>query len=193
MNFELIIGIAIVVVLVLGIGGWAIGVYNGLVMLRNDVDKAFANIDVLLKQRADQIPDLLRVVTAAMSHEKSLFTRLSDARAAYLNAGSISGKINASNEMGSALKSVMAIAENYPTLISGNTMVELQHAISDIENRIADRREFFNESVNLFNIGIALFPDLLFARMLGYQRTPMLAISEEEKHYDGVKFEADAS
>lgn len=193
MNVELMVAAAIVLVVVVGAGGWAVGVYNGLVMLRNDVDKAFANIDVLLKQRADQIPDLLRVAAAAMAHEKSLFTRLSAARAAYLGAASMTGKINASNEMGSALKSVMAVAESYPALISGATMVELQRAISDIENRIADRREFFNESVNLYNIGIALFPDFFFARLLGYTRMPMLAISEEEKKYDGVKFEADAA
>lgn len=193
MNVELIVAAAIVLVVVVGAGGWAVGIYNGLVMLRNDVDKAFANIDVLLKQRADQIPDLLRVVTAAMSHEKSLFTRLAEARTAYLGAASITAKINASNEMGNALKSVMAVAESYPSLISGSTMVELQRAISDIENRIADRREFFNESVNLYNIGIALFPDFFFARLLGYTRMPMLAISEEEKKYDGVKFEADAA
>jgi LemA protein len=191
MNTQLIIGIAVAVVVIIGITGWAIGIYNGLVMLKNDVDKAFANIDVLLKQRADQIPDLLRVVTAAMAHETALFTKLAAARTAYLQAGNIPGKVTASNEMSSALKSIMIAAENYPTLISGGTMIELQHAITDLENRIADRREFFNESVNLYNIGIALFPDLFFAKMLGYHRMPMLAVAEDEKRYDGVKFPAE--
>jgi LemA protein len=190
MNVEMMIGLAVLILVVVGVGGWAVSVYNGLVMLRNDVDKAFANTDVLLKQRADQIPDLVRVASQAMGHEKDLFTRLSDARTRYLNAGSIEGKVDASNEMGRALKSVMAVAESYPALISGQTLVELQHAIANIEERIADRREFFNESVNLYNIGIALFPDMFFARMLGYARMPMLAISEEEKRYEGVNFAA---
>lgn len=88
MNIELLIAGIVVLIIVVGLVGWLVGVYNGLVMRRNDVDKAFANIDVLLKQRADQIPDLMRVVQTAMNHENALFTRLSDARTAYLNASS---------------------------------------------------------------------------------------------------------
>ncbi|MDR6917503.1 LemA protein [Pseudomonas sp. 3296] len=189
MNIELIIAGVIVLIVVVGLIGWIVGVYNGLVMLRNDVDKAFANIDVLLKQRADQIPDLMRVVQVAMNHENALFTRLSEARLQYLQASSLNDKVEGSNQLNNALKSVMAVAENYPTLISGPNMVALQQAISAVEERIADRREFFNESVNLYNIGIATFPDLFFARMLGYQRTPLLVIGDTEKRYDGVKLE----
>ncbi|NWA69633.1 LemA family protein [Pseudomonas reactans] len=189
MNIELLIAGIVVLIIVVGLVGWMVGVYNGLVMRRNDVDKAFANIDVLLKQRADQIPDLMRVVQNAMNHEHALFTRLSDARQQYLSASSLNDKVDASNQLNAALKSVIAVAEGYPTLISGPNMVELQQAISAVEERIADRREFFNESVNLYNIAIAVFPDLFFARMLSYQRIPLLAISAEETRYEGVKLE----
>ncbi|WP_455917854.1 LemA family protein [Pseudomonas cerasi] len=189
MNIELLIAGIVVLIIVVGVIGWMVGVYNGLVMRRNDVDKAFANIDVLLKQRADQIPDLMRVVQTAMNHENALFTRLSDARNQYLNASSLNDKVDASNQLNAALKSVIAVAESYPALISGSNMVELQQAISAVEERIADRREFFNESVNLYNIAIAVFPDLFFARMLSYQRIPLLAISAEETRYEGVKLE----
>ncbi|MBN2991518.1 LemA family protein [Pseudomonas cedrina subsp. fulgida] len=189
MNIELLIAGIVVVIIIVGLVGWMVGVYNGLVMRRNDVDKAFANIDVLLKQRADQIPDLMRVVQAAMNHENALFTRLSDARERYLKASSLNDKVDASNQLNAALKSVIAVAEGYPTLISGPNMVALQQAISAVEERIADRREFFNESVNLYNIAIAVFPDLFFARMLSYQRIPLLAISAEETRYEGVKLE----
>ena len=168
---------------------YGVVIYNGLVQLKHNLAKAWANIDVLLKQRADQIPDLMRVVQTAMNHENALFTRRSDARTAYLNASSLTDKVDASNQLNTALKSVIAVAENYPTLISGPNMVELQQAISAVEERIADRREFFNESVNLYNIAIAIFPDLFFAKMLGYQRIPLLAISAEETRYDGVKLE----
>lgn len=189
MNIELLIAGIVVLIIVVGLVGWMVGVYNGLVMRRNDVDKAFANIDVLLKQRADQIPDLMRVVQTAMNHEHALFTRLGDARQQYLNASSLNDKVEASNQLNAALKSVIAVAEGYPTLISGPNMVELQQAISAVEERIADRREFFNESVNLYSIAIAVFPDLFFARMLSYQRIPLLAISAEETRYEGVKLE----
>ena len=99
MNIELLIAGIVALIIVVGVVGWVVGVYNGLVMRRNDVDKAFANIDVLLKQRADQIPDLMRVVQTAMNHENALFTRLSDARTQYLNASSLNDKVDASNQL----------------------------------------------------------------------------------------------
>ncbi|SUB84276.1 LemA family [Pragia fontium] len=183
-----LIVIAVAVFIVVGIGIWAVSVYNQLVLLRNNVDKSFANIDVILKQRADQIPSLIEITSKAMSHEREIFTALSDARSAYLNAGSMQNKIDASNQIEKALKSVIAIAENYPTLISGESFIELQKSVSDIEDKIAHRRESFNDSVNLYNIGITVFPDVLCARFLNYQRMPLLAISAQEVAYDGVKF-----
>lgn len=104
-------------------------------------------------------------------------------------ASSLNDKVEASNQLNAALKSVIAVAEGYPTLITGPNMVEFPQAISAVEEHIVDRGEFFNESVNLYNIAIAVFPDLFFARMLSYQRIPLLAISAEETRYDGVTLE----
>ncbi|AHG21526.1 membrane protein [Chania multitudinisentens RB-25] len=184
----LLITVVIIIFAVVGLGGWAISIYNRLVALRNNIDASFANIDVILKQRADQIPALIQVVSKAMSHEKDIFTTLSAARITYLNAGSIKDKVDAANQLESALKSVIAISENYPTLISGNSFIELQKSVSEVEDKIAHRREFFNDAVNLYNIGITLFPDVLCAKALGYQRMSLLEISAEEIAYNGVKF-----
>lgn len=180
--------IVVAIFVVVGFGAWAIRIYNQLVLLRNNVDMSFANIDVILKQRADQIPSLIEIASKAMSHEREMFSTLSDARLAYLNAGSMQTKIDASNQMEKALKSVIAVAENYPTLISGENFIELQHSVSDVEDKIAQRRESFNDAVNLYNIGIAIFPDVLCAKALGYQRMPLLEISAQEIAYEGVKF-----
>ncbi|MBK5143760.1 LemA family protein [Budviciaceae bacterium BWR-B9] len=188
MEMGLLITIVVVIFVVLALGGWAISIYNRLVALRNNIDASFANIDVILKQRADQIPALIQVASKAMSHEQEIFTRLSEARAAYLNAGSIKDKVDAANQMETALKSVIAISENYPTLISGETFIELQKSVSEVEDKIAHRREFFNDAVNLYNIGIALFPDVLCAKAMGYQRISLLKISAEETAYHGIKF-----
>ncbi|PHM39669.1 hypothetical protein Xmau_02678 [Xenorhabdus mauleonii] len=186
---EILITAAVIfILLVCGIS-WGITLYNRLVMLRNNVDNAFANIDVILKQRADQIPALVSVVSKAMSHERELFTALSTARQNYLNSGSLPEKITASNQMEQAFKSVIAIAESYPTLISGENFIELQQAVSNVEDKIARRRENFNDAVTLYNIGIQVFPAVIVANILKYQRLPLLEILAEEKKYNGVRFQ----
>ncbi|MDC9605832.1 LemA family protein [Xenorhabdus griffiniae] len=169
------------------IGG--IRLYNRLVLLRNNVDNAFANIDVILKQQAEQIPALIAIVSKAMSHERGIFTTLSAARQNYLNSGSLPEKIHASNQMEQALKTVIAISENYPMLISGENFIELQKAVSNVEDKLARRRESFNDAVTTYNIGIQVFPALIVARALKYQPLPLLEISAEEKKYNGIRFE----
>ncbi|MBD2795755.1 LemA family protein [Xenorhabdus sp. 18] len=186
---EIMITVAVIFfLLICGISG-GITLYNRLVQLRNNVDNAFANIDVILKQRADQIPALVSIVSKAMSHEREIFMALSAARQNYLNSGTLPEKIEASNQIEQTIKSVIAIAENYPTLISGENFIELQKAVSDIEDKIARRRENFNNAVTIYNIGIHVFPALLVANILKYQRLPLLEISAEEKKYSGIRFE----
>ncbi|BET95086.1 LemA family protein [Xenorhabdus sp. TCT-1] len=183
--------IVVIVVFFLIIGGigWGFSLYNRLILLRNNVDNAFANIDVILKQRADQIPALVSIVSKAMSHEREIFTALSNARQNYLTAESLPEKIEASNHMTQALKSVLAISENYPTLISGDNFIELQKSVSNIEDKIARRREVFNDTVTTYNIGIQIFPALIVANILKYQHLPLLKISAEEIKYNGIRFE----
>ncbi|AWS52891.1 MULTISPECIES: LemA family protein [Providencia] len=179
--------IVVFVLLLLAIG-WGISIYNRLVNTRNQVSNQFANIDVILKQRADQIPQLVTITEKAIEHEQTLFTSLSDARQRYFNAQNMNEKIAASNEMNRALGNLVAIAENYPTLISGEQFTQLQIALSDVENKIAQRREGFNDATTEYNTAIQMFPDSLIANAFRFSALPLLDISEDEKKYQGVQF-----
>ncbi|EMT6383566.1 LemA family protein [Providencia rettgeri] len=179
--------IVVFVLLLLAIG-WGISIYNRLVNTRNQVSNQFANIDVILKQRADQIPQLVTITEKAIEHEQTLFTSLSDARQRYFNAQNMNEKIAASNEMNRALGNLVAIAENYPTLIYGEQFTQLQIALSDVENKIAQRREGFNDATTEYNTAIQMFPDSLIANAFRFSALPLLDISEDEKKYQGVQF-----
>ena len=146
------------------------------------------NIDVLLKQRADEIPNLVKVVKESMRFEESMLTKLTELRTQFLNANSPEEKVELSNQMQTQLKSVLAVAENYPDIKTSQNFQMLQGRVSQIEDAIADRREFYNESVTMYNIGIAEFPNLLLAKPMMYGKKQLLQISEQEKKYDGIAF-----
>lgn len=165
-----------------------INLYNKLVMLKFNVEKAYGNIDVVLKQRADEIPNLVSVAKHFMNYEKEILTRLTELRSSYSNASDSEKKTALANETSKALTSFFAVSENYPELKSNNNFLELQKRISELENKIADRREFFNDSVNLYNIGIHEFPNVIFAKMFGYKDKTLLEVPNSEKQYDGVQF-----
>ncbi|MEQ5286796.1 MULTISPECIES: LemA family protein [Providencia] len=187
-RINMTITLIVVFILLLLAVGWGISIYNRLINARNQVSNQFANIDVILKQRADQIPQLVTITEKAMEHEKTLFTSLSDARQRYFNAQNMHEKIAASNEMNRALSSLVAIAENYPTLISGEQFTQLQIALSEVENKIAQRREGFNDATTEYNTAIQMFPDSLIANAFRFTALPLLDISEDEKKYHGVQF-----
>jgi len=157
-------------------------------MLSNNVDKSFGNIDILLKQRADEIPNIIKVVKESMKFEESMLTKLTELRTQFLSASSTEEKVELSNQMQNQLKSIFAVAENYPDFKTSQNFLLLQNRVSQIEDAIADRREFFNESVTMYNIGIAEFPDLILAKLLMYKKKQLLQISEQEKKYDGINF-----
>ena len=187
------LGIIIIVLFVLGliaIGvlGYVIAVFNGLVRLKNNIKKSWANIDVLLKQRSDELPKLIESVKGYMKHEKGTLTELTKARTAFMKATSMSGKAKADNMLTGALKSLFAVAENYPDLKANQNFIQLQDRISSIESELADRREFYNDSANTYNIRIQVFPDVIVARMLGYTEQEMFKVSEADKQDVEVKF-----
>jgi LemA protein len=165
-----------------------ISLYNKLVMLKFNVEKAYANIDVILKQRADEIPNLVNVAKQFMNYEKEILTRLTELRSSYNNASNSDKKTELANETSKALSSFFAVSENYPELQSNNNFLELQKRVSEIENKISDRREFFNDSINLYNIGIHEFPNVILAKILGYNDKTLLEVTNAEKHYEGVQF-----
>ncbi|MEQ4922509.1 LemA family protein [Proteus hauseri] len=182
------ITIIVLAILAIIIVGWGISIYNRLITTRNQVNNQFANIDVILKQRADQIPQLMAVAEKAMEHEKSVFIALSDARQRYFKAQNINEKISASNEMNTALRGMIALAENYPTLISGEQLALLQTALSDVENKIAQRREGFNDATTNYNTAIEMFPDSLIAGFFRFERMQLLEIPQEEMKFEGIVF-----
>lgn len=184
-----IVIIAVVAFVVLGLIGMFASMYNGLVRLKNNIKKSWANIDVLLKQRSDELPKLINSVKGYMKHEKETLKQLTEARTAFLNATSVGEKAAADNMISGALKSIFAVAENYPNLKANENFMQLQGRISGLENELSDRREFYNESVNKYNIKIQSLPDVFVANMLGYKQEEMFKVSEEDKKDVEVNFE----
>lgn len=172
--------------LLLSIIALIINIYNKLVMLKFNAEKAFSNIDVILKQRADEIPNIVSVAKHFMNYEKEILNSLTELRTSFMNAENTNSKTEISNEISQKLKSFFAVAENYPELKSNSNFLEIQKRVSALEDKISDRREFFNDSVSMYNIGIHEFPNVLIAPVLGYQDKSMLMVTDAEKDYKGV-------
>jgi len=180
--------VALVVILaVVGIFVYLITIYNSLVRLKNDIDKAWANIDVLLKQRHDELPKLIETCKGYMQYEQKTFQLITEARTAFMKAGSVGEKAQADNMISGALKSLFAVAENYPELKANNNFMQLQKRISELEEKIADRREFFNDDVNTYNIRIQQLPDVFIAHLMSLQRKDLFKDSEEDRSDVEVK------
>lgn len=180
-----LIFIALLLVFIVASG---IRIYNRLIMLDENIEKAFANIDVLLKQRADELPELVKVVKRYMAYEDDMLSRLTALRTKFTNVTDRDDKVKAYNELSGGFSKIIAVSENYPDLKASSSFVTLQERVSQVEDHIADRRELYNDSVNLYNIGIREFPAVLFAKILGYREKTLLQISEAEKQYDGIQF-----
>lgn len=167
----------------------AVGVYNGLVGLRKQVDRSWANIDVILKQRHDEIPQLIQIIEQYTAHENAIIEKVAQARTKYQGATQLADKINASNEMTHALRGVLAIGEAYPELRSSNQFAQLQGRLSSLEDQLADRREFFNDTITTYNTRIEQFPDMFFAQALGYPSLSLFKINDEEKTMPSLKIQ----
>jgi LemA protein len=166
---------------------YAVIVYNGLVRLRNQVGRAWANIDVLLKQRHDEIPNLVACVKGYMDHERQTLEAVTQARAASVNAASIPQKAQADLLLTGALRSFFVVAEGYPQLKANQNFLALQNRISELEERIADRRELFNDGVNTYNTRIAQIPDVFLARLMKLQPRPMFQVDDQDRQQVEVK------
>jgi len=186
MGLAILLGLAVILVVV-GLFLYFITIYNSLVRLRNDMDKAWANIDVLLKQRHDELPKLIETCKGYMQYEQKTFQMIVEARTAFLKATTVPEKAQADNLISGALKSLFAVSENYPDLKANNNFMQLQKRISELEERIADRREFFNDDVNTYNIRIQQLPDVFVARRLSLQRRDLFKVSEEDRRDVEVK------
>lgn len=160
---------------------WVATVFNGIVTLRENTEKAWSNIDVLLKQRHDELPQLMETVKGFIAHEKSTLINVVEARKALNLTGPITEQVVADQNISKSIETLFAVAENYPTLKSNENFMKLQKRITRLENEIADRREFFNDSVNLYNIRINLFPEMMIAKTIGCKNKPMYQINNNEK------------
>jgi LemA protein len=188
MNATVIQG-AMLLLFVVGVLVYSVMLYNELVRLRNDNDRAWANIDVLLKQRHDEIPNLVETVKGYMQHEQQTLLAVTQARAASMNAASIRQKAQADLLMTGALRGLFAVAENYPQLKANENFLKLQQRISELEERIADRREFFNDDVNTYNTRIGQIPYVFIASFMELKPRAMFQVSDDDRKLIQVKFQ----
>ena len=167
---------------------WLIAVYNGLIKLRNRTDEAWSDIDVQLKRRYNLIPNLVETVKGYAKHERELFEKVTKARTAAMGAKDPEDKAQAENILSGTLKTLFAVAENYPELKANENFLELQRELSDTENKIQAARRFYNGNVRDFNIKIQKFPNNLVAGALNFKKRDFFEI-EEEAAKEPVKVE----
>jgi len=171
--------IVIGIVVLLGLFLWI--TYNGLVTLKVRVDEAWSDITIQLKRRADLIPNLVNTVKGYAKHESGVFEAVTEARAAVVNAKTPKDAAKADNMLEGALKSVFAVAEAYPDLKASQNFVELQQELVDTEDKIQGARRFYNAGVRDLNTKIQLFPNNIFAGMLGFKQREFYDVEESER------------
>jgi len=160
---------------------WLISLYNGLVRLRNRRQNAFADIDVQLRQRHDLVPQLVETVKGYASHEKELLLKVTEARTAAMAATTIDGKIAAEQQLTAALAGLKVQVEAYPDLKANQNFLQLQEELSDIENKLAASRRFFNGATTEYNNAVESFPGNLIARNFGFKREIMFDLGEDTR------------
>ncbi len=185
MAIVVLIGLGILVVIA---AGYLAGIYNQLVQVKVNVDKSWANIEVLEKQRYDEIPKLVKVCEGYMQYERATLEKVIAARSSFLQAKGPGAMAQAGAEMAGALKSLFALAEAYPDLKANQSFSQLQQRVSALENEIADRREFYNESVTINNARIQQVPYVFLAGALSMAQREMYKIAPAEKASPEIKF-----
>jgi len=179
------------VVVILLVVAWIVWVFNGLVVLKNRVNEAWSDIEVQLKRRHNLIPNLVNVVKGYAQHESTLFEKVTQARADAIKAGGVSrsAQVQAENTLSSALKSLFAVAENYPELKANQNFLELQRELSDTEDKIMSARRFYNMNVRDYNTRRETFPNNLFAQSFGFGKRELFEVEEAtERKPVEVKF-----
>jgi len=157
----------------------AVSIYNRLVRLRNNREQAFADVDVQLKLRHDLIPQLVDSVKGYMGHERGVLTDITEARSNAMKATTINEKIVAENKLSTALEGLKVSVEAYPDLKASQNFLDLQNEISDIENKIAAARRFFNSATKELNIATELFPSNLIATLFNFKREPLFELGNQ--------------
>ena len=180
----IIIILAVIFVILL----YVIGVYNGLITLRNRVKEAWSDIDVQLKRRYDLIPNLIETVKGYAAHEKETFDKVVEARSKAMSATGLKEKGEAENALSGTLKSLFALSESYPDLKASVNFLELQKELTDTEDKIQASRRFYNGNVLDFNTKLETFPSNMIAQMFGFKVSEFFAVEEGEKAAPKVNF-----
>ena len=163
--------------------------YNKFVTQGNRIDNSLSQIDVQLKKRADLVPNLIETVKAYAKHEKSIMTEVTNARKVLMGAKDLPSKIKAGDNLQNALKSIFAIAENYPQLRANENFLHLQQELSAIEDKVAYSRQYYNDTILDFNNSIETFPGTFFAKLYNAKKRQFLEITESERKLVKVKFD----
>jgi len=187
----MLIGLAILAIFVIAaiaVIAYVVGIYNNLVTLKNDIDRSFANIDVILKQRHDELPKLIETCKGYMKYEQETLEKVVKARNAYGSATTPGEKAQADNMMTGALKTLFAVAEKYPDLKADANFMQLQGRITDLETKIASQRSTYNQDVNDYNIRIAQVPANFVAGFMGLQRHALFEATAADREDVKVSF-----
>ncbi len=184
MSITLIILIVLIIIILIAI----VGLYNGLVTARNKVKNAWAQIDVQLNRRADLIPNLVETVKGYAGHEKTVFEDVTAARAGLMNANGVKEISEANNQLSSTLKTLFAVAENYPELKANENFKELQAQLAQTEDKIAYSRQFYNDTVLMYNNKCQTFPSNIFANLFGFKEADFFEAAGEARSVPKVEF-----
>lgn len=183
-----VIILVLLLLIAIGVMLYFVSIYNGLIRLSRNIEKAWSNIGVLLKQRHDEIPKLVKICEGYMKYERETLEKITAARTACIQAKGVGDSAKAEGELQKTLKTLFAVAENYPDLKANQNFMQLQQRASHLESQIADRREFYNDSVNNYNIRINQLPDMFVAQMLQMKAKEMFKVSEEDSKDVDIKF-----
>ena len=170
------IAIAIIVLLII----WIISIYNGLVSSRQKVDNAWSQIDVQLQRRFDLIPNFVETVKGYMTHETETFEKITELRTSWANSSTVGEKAKLDGELSGALKSIMAVSENYPDLKANTNFSELSEELRNTENKISFSRQFYNDTVTRYNTSIEMFPSNIIAGMFHFSQASLFEVQEDE-------------
>lgn len=171
--------IIVIVILVL-IAMFIISIYNSLVSLRNQVKNSWSQIDVELQRRFDLIPNLVETVKGYMNHEESVLTKVTELRSSWSNASSVGEKATLENELSASLKSIMAVAENYPDLKANSNFMSLQEELSNTENKLSSSRNTYNNVTTAYNTKLEMFPSNIVANLFGFKQEELFKVENNE-------------
>ena len=159
---------------------WAVGVYNTLVKTRQKVKNSWSQIEVQLQRRFDLIPNLVETVKGYMGHESSVLEKVTALRTSWANTSNPSEKVKLDNELSSSLKTIMAVSENYPELKANVNFADLQNSLKDTENKISYSRQFYNDSVTMYNTKLETFPSNIIANMFSFTPETLFNVDNDE-------------